>query len=143
MKALLKGPESTTVEAAEATMAELAELLEEAGDLSETLATGPAAADEDDELEKELAQLLIEKEDEEKKDQEKKDQEKKKEVTAFLDQLERLTVMNDQLEDELLAAGDLEPLIGRRGGGHAQSEASSKHGLDGAEMQQTRRLPAL
>ena len=133
MKALLKGPESTTVEAAEATMAELAELLEEAGDLSETLATGPAAADEDDELEKELAQLLIEKE----------DQEKKKEDTAFLDQLERLTVMNDQLEDELLAAGDLEPLIGRRGGGHAQSEASSKHGLDGAEMQQTRRLPAL
>ena len=138
MKALLKGPESTTVEAAEATMAELAELLEEAGNLSETLATGPAAADEDDELEKELAQLLIEKEDEEKKDQE-----KKKEDTALLDQLERLTVMNDQLEDELLAAGDLEPLIGRRGGGHAQSEASSKHGLDGAEMQQTRRLPAL
>ena len=138
MKALLKGPESTTVEAAEATMAELAELLEEAGNLSETLATGPAAADEDaadedDELEKELAQLLIEKE----------DQEKKKEDTAFLDQLERLTVMNDQLEDELLAAGDLEPLIGRRGGGPAQSEASSKHGLDGAEMQQTRRLPAL
>ena len=133
MKALLKGPESTTVEAAEATMAELAELLEEAGNLSETLATGPAAADEDDELEKELAQLLIEKE----------DQEKKKEDTAFLDQLERLTVMNDQLEDELLAAGDLEPLIGRRGGGHAQSEASSKHGLYGAEMQQTRRLPAL
>ena len=138
MKALLKGPESTTVEAAEATMAELAELLEEAGNLSETLATGPAAADEDDELEKELAQLLIEKEDEEKKDQE-----KKKEDTALLDQLERLTVMNDQLEDELLAAGDLEPLIGRRGGGPAQSEASSKHGLDGAEMQQTRRLPAL
>ena len=138
MKALLKGPESTTVEAAEATMAELAELLEEAGNLSETLATGPAAADEDDELEKELAQLLIEKEDEEKKDQE-----KKKEDTALLDQLERLTVMNDQLEDELLAAGDLEPLIGRRGGGPAQTEASSKQGLDGAEMQQTRRLPAL
>jgi hypothetical protein len=133
MQSLLRGPASTT--AAEATMAELAELLDSASELSETL-VGPSHDEED--LERELAMLLQEEEKEKKDEKEKQvekeqqdetdtkmEKEKQKQTekelqreadmvkeAVLLRQLEELTLPNDDL-DGLLASGDLEPVIGR------------------------------
>jgi hypothetical protein len=84
MKSLL-GPDAVLNEA-EATMSELAELLEAAEDVSQVLAAGTAAAEEDTDLEQELEQVMHEQEEE----------------SALLDQLDKLMV----------EGGDLEPTIG-------------------------------
>jgi hypothetical protein len=84
MKSLL-GPD-TVLNEAEATMSELADLLEAAEDAGQVLAAGSAAAEEDTDLEQELEQLMHEQEEE----------------SALLDQLDKLMV----------EGGDLEPTIG-------------------------------
>jgi hypothetical protein len=84
MKSLL-GPD-TVLNEAEATMSELAELLEAAEDAGQVLAAGTAAAEEETDLEQELEQLMHEQEEE----------------SALLDQLDKLMV----------EGGDLEPTIG-------------------------------
>jgi hypothetical protein len=84
IKSLL-GPD-TVLNEAEATMSELAELLEAAEDAGQVLAAGTAAAEEDTDLEQELEQLMHEQEEE----------------SALLDQLDKLMV----------EGGDLEPTIG-------------------------------
>ncbi len=80
MKSLL-GPD-TVLNEAEATMSELAELLEAAEEAGQVLAAGTAAAEEDTDLEKELEQLMHEQEEE----------------SALLDQLDKLMVGGDDLE---------------------------------------------
>jgi hypothetical protein len=80
MKSLL-GPD-TVLNEAEATMSELADLLEAAEDAGQVLAAGTAATEEDTDLEQELEQLMHEQEEE----------------SALLDQLDKLSVGGEDLE---------------------------------------------
>jgi len=114
MKSLL-GPD-TVLNEAEATMSELAELLEAAEDAGQVLAAGTAAAEEDTDLEQELEQLMHEQEEE----------------SALLDQLDKLMV----------EGGDLEPTIG---GSVVPSPVKNSHEVSplSSAKQKTEMMPAV